>query len=91
MGCELVIVEEGKLISLSCADPEKQDVCMMSTRMLSDKIKVTLFFGVCLMSLQSTVCSQDALEDVFYACVFSLSRLKNVIYAINKCHGGLLT
>lgn len=26
-------MEEGKLISLSCADPEKQDVCLMSIRM----------------------------------------------------------
>lgn len=32
-------MEEGKLISLSCVDPEKQDVCMISIRMLSDMIK----------------------------------------------------
>lgn len=79
------------MISLSGVDPEKQDVCMMSIRMLSDMIKGDTLLLSVYMSLQSTVSSQDALQDVFCACVFSLSRLKNVIYGMNIRHGGLLT
>ncbi len=79
------------MISLSCVDPEKQDVCMMSTRMLSDMIKGdTLLLSV---SDESTIyCMQPGCPaGCFCVCAFSLSHLKYAIYGINICHGGLLT